>query len=168
MDLYVLRHGIAAERDGRRYPDDDLRPLTPKGVARMRREAAGMRALGVRPDAIVSSPLVRAMQTAEIARDALGAALSVSEALTPGAHPALLLAELAATRGDGEAVMVVGHEPHLSRLVAFALTGGAEDGLVRLKKGGLCRLRLDGDGGGQLLWALTPGQVRALGARSHA
>lgn len=167
MDLYVLRHGIAAERDVRRYPDDDLRPLTGKGIARMRREAAGMRALGLTPDAIVSSPLLRAMQTAEIARDALGAALSVSEALVPGAHPALLLAELAGAYGDGDAALVVGHEPHLSRLVSFALTGSA-DQIVRLKKGGLCHLRLDGDGGGQLLWALTPGQARALGAGSSA
>ena len=167
MDLYVLRHGIAAERDARRYPDDDLRPLTGKGIARMRREAAGMRALGLRLDAIISSPLLRAMQTAEIARDALGAPLSVSEALVPEAHPALLLAELAGTYSDDAAVMAVGHEPHLSRLVSFALTGSAEQ-IVRLKKGGLCSLRLDGDGGGQLLWALTPAQARALGAGASA
>lgn len=168
MNLYVLRHGIAAERDARRYPDDGLRPLTGKGVARMRREAAGMRALGLRLDAIISSPLLRARQTAEIAREALGAPLSISDALVPGAHPALLLAEIAATRGDAAAVMVVGHEPHLGRLVAFALTGSADDEIARLKKGALCCLRLDDDGVGQLLWALTPAQVRALGARSSA
>ena len=70
MNLYILRHGIAADR-GFDYPDDDLRPLTDKGIRRMRREAKGMDAMGVAPDLIISSTLVRAIQTAEIVQQGL-------------------------------------------------------------------------------------------------
>ncbi|MBM3462072.1 MAG: phosphohistidine phosphatase SixA, partial [Armatimonadetes bacterium] len=66
MDLYILRHGIAYDHGHPDYPDDDSRPLTPKGRRRTRRIARGMRDLGLRFDAILTSPLPRARQTAEI------------------------------------------------------------------------------------------------------
>ena len=72
MNLYILRHGIAADRSSK-YPDDNLRPLTRKGIDRMRREAKGMSAIGIAPDLIISSTLVRAVQTAEIVQQGLSA-----------------------------------------------------------------------------------------------
>ena len=89
MNLYILRHGLAADRDSAKYPDDRLRPLTRKGIAKMRREAAGMNALNIRPDLIITSPLLRAVQTADIVRSELAAPpkLKQSHALTPSADP---------------------------------------------------------------------------------
>ena len=71
MNLYVLRHGLARERNGREYVNDDERPLTAKGVKRMTRQVKGMNALGLSMDAIITSPLVRAAQTAEIVHKGL-------------------------------------------------------------------------------------------------
>ena len=65
MNLYVLRHGLARERNGREYANDDERPLTAKGMRRMRRQLKGMNSIGLSMDVIVTSPLVRAVQTAE-------------------------------------------------------------------------------------------------------
>ena len=78
MNLYILRHGIAADRSSK-YPDDNLRPLTRKGIDRMRREAKGMSAIGIAPDVIISSPLVRAIQTAEIVQQWLERAIPSGE-----------------------------------------------------------------------------------------
>lgn len=157
MNLYILRHGLAAERDSAKYPDDRLRPLTRKGIAKMRREAAGMNALNIRPDLIITSPLLRAVQTADIVRSELASPpkLKQSHALTPSADPALLLQEIAASHSTLAGVMAVGHEPHLSSLVSAAL--------IRLKKGALCNLKIYPSGRARLLWALTPAQLTALG-----
>ena len=164
MNLYILRHGLAAERDSAKYPDDRLRPLTRKGIAKMRREAAGMNALNIRPDLIITSPLLRAVQTADIVRSELAAPpqLKQSQALTPSADPALLLQEIAASHSAIAGVMAVGHEPHLSSLVSAALTG-RPTALIRLKKGALCNLKIYPSGRARLLWALTPAQLTALG-----
>ena len=164
MNLYILRHGIAAER-GAEYPDDGLRPLTLKGIRRMRREAKGMSAIGVAPDLIVSSALVRAIQTAEIVRQGLSEPPQTltSNTLAPEAHPSQIIRELADDHSSLSGVMVVGHEPHLSSLVSYILTGRVS-WLISLKKGALCSidLRLP-SGRGQLRWALAPRQLRALG-----
>ena len=66
MDVYVLRHGVADERDYREYPDDDLRPLIPEGIDKLTRQAKGLKAMGFAVDVVISSPLVRAVQTAEV------------------------------------------------------------------------------------------------------
>ena len=162
MNLYILRHGIAADRSSE-YPDDNLRPLTRKGIDRMRREAKGMSAIGVAPDLIISSTLVRAIQTAEIVQQGLSAPSSManSEALVPWAHPSQILRELAESHSTLSSVMVVGHEPHLSSLVSYILTGEVS-WLISLKKGALCSIDLSPSGRGQLLWALAPRQLRAL------
>ena len=162
MNLYILRHGIAADRSGE-YPDDNLRPLTRKGISRMRREVEGMGAIGIAPDLIISSTLVRAIQTAEIALQGLSAPsrMANSEALVPWAHPSQILRELAASHASASSVMVVGHEPHLSSLVSYILTGKIS-WLIDLKKGALCSIDLSPSGRGQLLWALAPRQLRAL------
>lgn len=163
MNLYILRHGISADRDGRKYPDDDLRPLTRKGIDRMRHEAQGMNAIGITPDLIISSPLARAIQTAEIVQQGLNTPprMEISEALIPEAHPSQILREIAASHSAVNSVMLVGHEPHLSSLVSYILTGEIS-WLINLKKGALCNLNLSPAGRGQLLWALAPRQLRAL------
>lgn len=162
MNLYILRHGIAADRSAE-YPNDDLRPLTGKGIRRMRREAEGMSAIGVAPDLIISSPLVRAVQTAAIVRDGLDMPhqTAISNALVPEAHPSQIIQELADGHSSSGSVMVVGHEPHLSSLVSYILTGKVS-WVIRLKKGALCNMEISASGRGQLLWALAPKQLRAL------
>ena len=162
MNLYILRHGIAADR-GAEYPDDDLRPLTDKGIRRMRREARGMDAIGVAPDLIISSTLVRAIQTAEIVQQGLSVPprLITSEALVPSAHPSRIVQDLADSHTALDSVMVVGHEPHLSSLVSYILTGRVS-WLIDMKKGALVSIDLSPSGRGQLLWALAPRQLRAL------
>ncbi len=162
MNLYILRHGIAADRSSK-YPDDNLRPLTRKGIDRMRREAKGMSAIGIAPDLIISSTLVRAVQTAEIVQQGLSAPpqMITTHALVPEAHPSQILRELAESHSTLSSVMVVGHEPHLSSLVSYILTGQVS-WLINLKKGALCSIDLSPSGRGQLLWALAPRQLRAL------
>ncbi|MCY3544019.1 MAG: phosphohistidine phosphatase SixA [Chloroflexi bacterium] len=163
MNLYILRHGIAADRDSREYPDDDLRPLTDKGIRRMRREAAGMNAMGITPDVIISSPLVRAIQTAEIVQEGLDEApqMEISHALVPEAHPSRVLQAIAASHASADSVMVVGHEPHLSSLVSYVLTGQIS-WLIELKKGALCNMDISISERGRLVWALPPKQLRFL------
>ncbi len=162
MNLYILRHGIAADR-GAQYPDDDLRPLTDKGISRMRREAKGMDAIGVSPDLIISSTLVRAIQTAEIVQQRLSSPppLIKSRSLVPEAHPSQILDELAANHSSLDSVMVVGHEPHMSSLVSYILTGRVS-WIIEMKKGALVSIDLSPSGRGQLLWALAPRHLRAL------
>ena len=162
MNLYILRHGIAAERGGE-YSDDNMRPLTRKGINRMRREAKGMSAIGIAPDLIISSTLVRAVQTAEIVQQGLSARpqMITTHALVPEAHPSQILQELAASHSSLSSVMVVGHEPHMSSLVSYILTGKIS-WLIDLKKGAFCSIDLSPSGRGQLLWALAPRQLRAL------
>ena len=167
MDVYVLRHGVADERDCEKYPDDDLRPLIPEGIDKLTRQAKGLSATGFSVDLVISSPLVRAVQTAEAVMTGLEIAseLAYSETLAPEAHPYLLLEELASKHSSRERVMVVGHEPHLSSFVSMVVTGHP-DGLIRLKKGALCKLRIprpDGVRSGWLEWLMTPDQMIKMG-----
>jgi phosphohistidine phosphatase len=163
--LYVLRHAIAVERGSPAYTDD-RRPLTDDGITKMRRIAAGMEAGGLSFDLILSSPYLRARQTAEIVtrRFDVGERLRLSSNLEPGGDPRRLMDEVAAA-GDEWSVLIVGHEPYLSGLISVLLTGNPGTGIL-LKKGGLCRLTLERPGYGKcatLDWLLTPGQLRRLG-----
>ena len=159
MELYFLRHGIAADA----APDgggDAARPLTEEGIEKMRAAAHGLRRLGVQLDALLSSPLVRAHQTATIVARELRLELRLADALAPGCDVERLLGLLAEQRG-AERVMVVGHEPDFSMLTG-ALTGGSR---VALKKGGLARVDLDvlAEGTGTLVWLLPPRAMREAG-----
>jgi phosphohistidine phosphatase len=163
--LYVLRHAIALERGTPGYADDQ-RPLTEEGIVKMRRIAAGMEAMGLSFDLILSSPYVRARHTAEIVarRFDAGPLLRLSENLEPGGNPRTLMEEIADAK-DAGGVMIVGHEPYLSSLISTLLTGKDEVGMT-LKKGGLCKLSLDQPHLGKcasLEWLLTPGQLRRIG-----
>ncbi len=165
MKLFFLRHGIAAEKGA--FTRDADRPLTEEGIKEMKKIAKGMAALEVRPDVIYSSPFVRAKQTAEIAADTLklGSKLKFHDALQADSNPSKLIQELAHTSRPPESVMLVGHEPTLSLLISCLLTGKIE-GILALKKGGLCKLETDDLKFGkcaELKWLLTPKQLMKMG-----
>jgi phosphohistidine phosphatase len=155
--IYFLRHGKAASRAAWEG-DDGLRPLTPEGEALMRREGKGIARLGIAPDVILTSPLVRARQTAEIAADALGARdRLVEDARLAHGFDARCLERLAEERQEATELMVVGHEPEFSATIAELIGGGYVD----MKKGGLARVDVAGPGleDGALAWLLTPSQL---------
>ncbi len=156
MELYFLRHGIAADA-GPAGLGDAGRPLTKEGIAKMQVGARGMRRLGLRLDALLSSPLVRAHETAAIVARELGLELQLSEKLAPGCDMAQLFVLLGENRG-AERVMLVGHEPDFSSLIG-ALTGGSQ---VLMKKGGLARVDIERleQGAGTLTWLLPPRVLR--------
>ncbi|HUF23308.1 MAG TPA: phosphohistidine phosphatase SixA [Vicinamibacterales bacterium] len=162
MELYLVRHGIAAER-GTEWPDDSTRPLTPKGIARMGKVTAGLEALGVGLDLILTSPLVRARQTADLLHQGLGGATPLEETalLAPGGKPADLVDHLR-SRKKSDRIALVGHEPDLGQLAAFLI--GARAPLV-FKKGGICRIDFEKSPPvppGQLVWFALPRMLRAL------
>lgn len=166
MDLYLLRHAIAVTRGTQGDQADSERPLTSKGETRMRRIARGMRALGVSCDLLLSSPYVRARQTAEIVAESLKTPekVQISQALAPDGDPKTLVEELNKRYRSRQRVMLVGHEPYLSAFISTLLTGDANLALV-LKKGGLCQLSVDSLQYGRcatLTALLTPRQLRLL------
>jgi phosphohistidine phosphatase len=146
MDLYVIRHGPAAEPDAGKYGDDGRRPLTARGKKRMERAAAGLRRLGAAVERIYTSPLLRALQTAAIIGRRLGVrprAIVRSDLLLPAADVEELPAYLSRHARQG-GVALVGHEPHLSRLLGRLLNSGAGTGAgVEMKKGAVARLRVE-------------------------
>lgn len=157
MQVYFLRHGRAQARAD--WPGDDAdRPLTPEGIEALRREARTLRDRGVAVDLVVTSPLVRARQTAEIVAKRLGLAESLTEddRLAHG-FDAGRLAKLIAVHPGVEKLMLVGHEPDFSDTVSELIGGGA----VVLKKGGLARvdLAVPTPGTGRLVWLLAPSHL---------
>lgn len=151
MILYFLRHGKAGSP---RAVDDDDRELTANGVAALRSAAPLWRRLNLRPDVVLSSPLPRARQTADLFCEAVGGEPVTDDRLRPGARWADLAQAMAPHR-DARRVMFVGHEPDLSSAVA-QLTGAAS---VRMRKGGLACLEFYGipePGGGEIAWLLDP------------
>jgi phosphohistidine phosphatase len=156
MELYFLRHGIAADV-GPAGLGDAGRPLTKEGIAKMQASAHSMRRLGLRLDALLSSPLVRAHETAAIVARELGLELRLDEKLAPGCDMAQLFALLGEYRA-AEHVMLVGHEPDFSTLIG-ELTGGSR---VLMKKGGLGRVDIERleQGAGTLMWLLPPRVLR--------
>ena len=167
MKLSLLRHGIAVARESPGYDDDSQRPLTAKGERRMRRAAKGMLALDLAYDLILSSPYVRARQTADIVAQALKmpGKTHLSANLAPDGNPRRLIEELRAVDRVPQAVMLVGHEPYLSSLISTLLTGSPNLPVV-MKKGGLCTLDVDTlrfSRCARFAWLLTPRQLRRLG-----
>ena len=165
MDLYVVRHAVAYERDAERWPDDSKRPLTPEGEERFRRAVGGILRLVPEVGAVLSSPFVRTWRTAEILEQRGWPAPVTLEELEPDFPPPKALDALA-PYADAESVALVGHRPQLHELVSYLLTGDAEGASVRIKKGGIARLSFDGPpepGAGLLEWLLTPKALRAAG-----
>ena len=165
-ELYIMRHGIAVMRGPSTLMDDAKRPLTPEGRQKMREVAAGLVNAGMDVDWIVSSPLVRAVQTAEVVGEALRSSppLDPCEALRPGGAPEALIAFLG-KRSTRRRVLVVGHEPDLSQLAA-RLIGAGRNANMSFKKGGCCLVtfaEFPPKTAGRLVWWLTPRVMRKLG-----
>jgi phosphohistidine phosphatase len=160
LELYLIRHGVAAER-GEEYPDDSKRPLTSDGIARLRKEAKALEALDVCFDQILSSPLVRARQTADIFAEALKAPVANTDALTPAGSPAAVIQELGKHMRKAR-IALVGHEPNMGELAAYLI--GAKAALP-FKKGAICRIDFSvfpPKGKGELTWFVTPKMLRKL------
>jgi phosphohistidine phosphatase len=162
MELYLLRHAIAVPRKG---PHDRDRPLTKEGLRRIRRIAKGMGVLRIAPDAILSSSFRRARETADIVAAQLRCeAPELTPHLEPGGNPGRMVALLRKRLHAARCVVLVGHEPALSSLASTLLTGG--DAMrMEMKKGGLCKLRIDRLRYGRcatLQWLLTPRQLMRL------
>jgi phosphohistidine phosphatase len=166
MKIYLLRHAIAAERDPDAYPDDRQRPLTALGQEKMIKTAGALRKLGLRLDLILSSPLVRTRQTAEIVRSHLRMKkdrLILTEALAPAGDPGKLVAEIQEKYMVGR-LMLVGHEPDLSNLISLLLSGDTSLSIT-MKKAGICCLSVEDLVAGKcavLDWLINPGQRTAL------
>ncbi|MGH8296431.1 MAG: phosphohistidine phosphatase SixA [Steroidobacteraceae bacterium] len=166
MELLVLRHAIAFPRDASRWPDDSQRPLTAEGVRRARRAAAGLKRLGKAPGVVMTSPLVRARDTAKIFAQAARWPEAVEcDALVPDGEAEEVLAALRGRSGKTGCAAVVGHQPHLGRLIALCLRGGLQPEAMELKKSAVACLQFDGPphaGRAVLEWLLAPRILRQL------
>lgn len=165
--LYVMRHGVAEEP--RRGLADADRALTQEGVEKTSRAAEGLRALDVRPDAILSSPLRRALETARLAAAVLtpDRDVAVRPVLAGGVAAADIAAGLHPPRGAHQ-VLLVGHQPDLGELASYLLTGSAQRCPLPFKKAAVAAIEVDGvpaRRAGILHWFLTPSQLRAIGRK---
>jgi len=156
MEIYILRHGIA--EDAKPGIDDGARALVPEGKKRLQAVLRIAAAAGVAPSLILTSPLRRALETAEIAAEVLGYNGSIvkEDALRPGKSPQDVWDELR-THKEEPQVVLAGHEPQFSYLAAYLL--GAPALAVDVKKGSLLRIDVDQFGAhpkGVLRWYLTP------------
>jgi len=142
MILYLVRHAIAIDRQDWKKPDAE-RPLTEKGIGRMKENAKGMKHLGAKPDVILTSPCRRAYDTAQIIGRELKMRdrVSVSRSLQPDGNPQELLDYLTEKRSDWKSVMLVGHEPYLSTWLAHLI--GCASSAIHFKKGGLAVVEVD-------------------------
>jgi phosphohistidine phosphatase len=167
MKIHVLRHGIAVNRNDLDVENDAERPLTPRGKRQLRQAAAAMKKMGLRFDLVLSSPYLRAKQTAEIVAESLKLTkrLKLSDALAPDGSPKNLIRQLNESKPAPENVLLVGHEPYLSCLISLLTTGGM-DLAMDFKKGGLCKLEIEKLSHGRfatLAWLLTPRQMKLMG-----
>jgi phosphohistidine phosphatase len=164
MLLYLVRHGIAVDREDPNCPPDTERPLTPRGMKKSHAAALGLLAMKVKPDAVLTSPWLRAMQTAEIFCEVIGFSskkINRTDALKGTSTPAELLREL--SKMKVKEVMCFGHEPHLHLVIGQILHTSAR--ITELKKAGVACLELEriSPPQGQLLALYPPSTLRLLG-----
>ena len=165
MQLYIVRHGIAIDREDPKCPPDPERYLTQEGMEKTRQVAKGVAEIGVAPDLLLTSPYVRALQTAEIFATELEYSknkISKTDLLLPGAEPLQLFRELAKDK-DLSAVFVFGHAPHLDDVIATSL--GSRHHISSLKKAGVALVELKRlvPPTGELIWLATPKLLRKAG-----
>jgi phosphohistidine phosphatase len=163
MILYLVRHGIAIDRQDPNSPPEVERYLTRDGIKKTREVAEGFHALGLKPTLFLSSPYVRAKQTAEIFAEVLGHArekIRDSAALRPGSAPADFLAELSHLKV--RELICFGHAPHLDQLIAQI--AGARGVFTALKKAGIACMELESATAakGTLVWLLPPKVLRSI------
>ncbi len=165
MELYIVRHGIAVDREDPKCPADPERFLTDEGIEKLRQVAKGVAEVASVPDLILTSPYLRAVQTAELFADALEFSrnkIRKSDLLLPGAEPLQLFRELAKDK-DLSSVFVFGHAPHLDDLIATAI--GTKHHISSLKKAGVAFVELKRlvPPSGELVWLATPKLLRKAG-----
>lgn len=163
MKIYLVRHGIAVEGLVRGITSDSQRPLTDEGISETKMVAQCLKRMGVKPDLIVASPLVRAKQTAEILNGALGGELTTSDSLCPGVTPANVYKFLKKYE-DRKEIALVGHEPDMGDLVKEIICAGFEFTLP-FKKAGVCCIEvadLPPTMPGILKWLVTPSVLSKL------
>lgn len=157
MDLYILRHAWAADRDDPRWPDDDLRPLTEEGAERFARMVATLADRGLKPQIIAASPLVRCVETAQILAAGVGKAEVVMlEELRPGSDLDALMRWTVRQARKHQQIAWVGHSPDVDRLAAATIGDG--QCLIRFSKGSVAAIRFDdvpAVGSGELRWLVT-------------
>jgi phosphohistidine phosphatase len=160
MDVYFLRHASAGQHMADPHKDE-ARPLDDKGEEQSRNMGAALAALGLEVDAVISSPLLRALQTAKLVARELGFREEIQshDSLRPSADYAAFHRMLHQLKHD--AVIVAGHNPSLSEFLARSVGRGAAVPSIDLKKGAVAKVRLDTDGAA-LEWLLTPKLARAL------
>jgi phosphohistidine phosphatase len=163
MILYLVRHGPAVSRAQPSAPNDPERPLTPKGMEKTRAAMRGLRQMCVEPEAMLTSPYLRAAQTAEIACEVLGFSrdkLRRSDALLPTGDPSVLFREL--SRIHAREMMCFGHAPQMDLALAHAI--GLDETATELKKAAVACLEITKFSPlrAKLLWLATPGMLRKM------
>jgi phosphohistidine phosphatase len=165
MQLYIVRHGVAIDREDPSCPPDPERFLTDEGAEKTRQAAKGIAEIGAVPDLMLSSPYVRAVQTAEIFASALEypkSKIQKTDLLLSGAEPLQLFRELSKNK-EVSAVFLFGHAPHLDDILATAI--GCKHQITSLKKAGVALVELKRlvPPSGELLWLATPKLLRRAG-----
>jgi phosphohistidine phosphatase len=166
MEIFLLRHGLAVERGTPGFKDDSLRPLVPKGKKQLKKVSRAMAEMDLEFDLILASPFLRAKETAIIVAAGLKCLkrMKLSNTLEPEKDPQLVVRELQKLKSAPEKVLLVGHEPYLSRLVSLLTTGGPALQL-NFAKAGLCKLEVENLQPGKcavLAWLLTPRQMKLM------
>jgi len=162
FELYLIRHAVAEER-GDAWPDDTKRPLSDDGASRMRKAARGLARLGVAVDVVLTSPLVRARQTADIVAAGIDPrpSLVTIESLAPDGSYAAVVADLE-KHARKTRIALVGHEPNIGELAA-RLIGSRH--AIEFKKGAVCQIDLETlppSGPGDLRWLMTAKMLREI------
>ena len=166
MEVLLVRHAIAAERDDAKWPDDRERPLTRQGEERMRKAAKGLARIVPEVDLVFSSPYARAWRTAEILHEEIGwPEPGAWSQLEPERSPAQTVLSLG-PHAEVTRVALVGHEPNLSEVGSYLLAGTGHRGVdLEMKKGGVACLGVDGvpgPGTAWLRWLATPRMLRQM------
>jgi len=162
MELYIVRHGIAIDREDPKSPADPERFLTEEGIDKTKEIAKRVAGFKIKPELFISSPYVRAMQTAEIfaaAFDYPKQKIRRSDSLLPGTEPTHFFREISKEK-NVSTIFCFGHAPQLDELVATAL--GSKHHVSQLKKAGVAAIELKRltPPSGQLLWLATPKLLR--------
>ena len=164
MELLIVRHAIAFERDQHRWRNDGARPLSPAGIRRARKAAAGLKKFSKAPDRVLTSPLVRARQTAQILTDVAGWPQAVEAAELAPQQPALAVLTLLG-KDRSKLVAVVGHQPGLGALLTACLLGNGAALPIEMKKNAVACVSFAGSpraGRAALKWLATPRMLRAI------
>ncbi len=166
MELYIIRHAIAVNRDDPQVSSDAERWLTKDGIKKMETAAEGLKKIVPKLDDIFTSPFLRGKQTGEIVAKIFGEKniVKVTTHLAPGVDFDSL-EELTKNHSPNSRIAFVGHEPDMSEMIAY-LAAGNEEANIKMKKGAVCRIDADGKpvrGNGLLMWLLAPKHLRMLG-----